>query len=964
MDPKPNTKRSRGEKKSKGERRQGGEHRESSGGGSHHAQSEHKERVVRETVSFTRPEAPKIVKPVPSYTPAPVATRKETKTDPDDDDDDGYGDDFEDYDDDFDFEDDDEDSKGAPVPSRGVPSSSVPKLAFSNPKEDSEMKQIRKSMEMENCNAITRQHNRTPTTHTPVNATPSPTLPDTKPMFSRVSSREEKNAGFNSNKVSQPRKQHAGLMGFASKQTIAFAPRIKRLEALKASGVLNMSDDKSLQLSIVPSTPFEFYHRQLYSTAPNIHQIGVPVEISRRDIDVNTDEITTSNKEVQYVYGDDTSLLNAIAKVVERKKHKHSGESKIDEDYGDNENASESTRNNNALATENNDDEKPEQNSNRLNLFLQASSQLCEDLLQEQSNANLANRSESRAHSSNAKSLFSSEVKSGGSSEEEKEGDDDRKWVLFGGDQSEGSNELVRLRAVSSVCFSPLQAHLLLSSHPYKEDDEEDLRPYRGIYCVWSTTMPGAPSVVLEASGQPTCCSFSGSQTFIVVGGTAEGTLHLWDLRESNSLHANRDTIDLRIAKGLRKPCYSTHSSLSSSTSNHAAPITQIESLASGSNDSAAASVSQFISMDASGRAIIWVTAQATSDTVVSSEGVGKELDFGLSPWGKVRLLQQRSLSSHVPVAPTIGHGNMRNATINLFDDSACPSAQTCMAIIPGNSSAFLFSADSGAMKRVVRYGTNNGAKNKARDRWCGDFSRLEGDVVEISRREESKGEVEEASYQRASSYQPAITCISVNNSPVFDSFMAKTGDSIAPLVLVGRSDGSVDLFRLDSQEPIQSWELSLYSKRPNGGVGSGHSVVYVQWATWGDVGAFVAADAAGNVYYFDILKQANKPIFVDSVNASLTPSSVQLSSCRSKGMSVYLAVARSNTTVSEGALKMRKIDENVSAGSHLTNTHKDVECKDNEDEIDGSGSLGMVPPQWASWVGRTTIEVSPWHAA
>ena len=94
--------------------------------------------------------------------------------------------------------------------------------------------------------------------------------------------------------------------------------------------------------------------------------------------------------------------------------------------------------------------------------------------------------------------------------------------------------------------------------------------------------MPGAPSVVLEASGQPTSCCFSGrrlwcngydatavlyhllfcaltyftaslihcfpspipfctgSQAFLVLGGTAEGTLHLWDLRESNSLHANR----------------------------------------------------------------------------------------------------------------------------------------------------------------------------------------------------------------------------------------------------------------------------------------------------------------------------------------------------------------------------------------------------------------------------------------
>ena len=144
-----------------------------------------------------------------------------------------------------------------------------------------------------------------------------------------------------------------------------------------------------------------------------------------------------------------------------------------------------------------------------------------------------------RAAPSAGNSLFSADGKHSSSSDDDKGSGDDSKWVVFGGDQSEGSNELVRLRSVSSVCFSQLQAHLLMSSHPYKEDDEEDLRPYRvrpsssslsslsssssyilfphatihlvqGIYCVWSTTMPGAPSVVLEASGQPTCCSFSG----------------------------------------------------------------------------------------------------------------------------------------------------------------------------------------------------------------------------------------------------------------------------------------------------------------------------------------------------------------------------------------------------------------------------------------------------------------------
>lgn len=46
--------------------------------------------------------------------------------------------------------------------------------------------------------------------------------------------------------------------------------------------------------------------------------------------------------------------------------------------------------------------------------------------------------------------------------------------------------------------------------------------------------------MVLEGSGQPTCCSFSATQTYVIVGGTSEGTIHMWDLRETNALHANR----------------------------------------------------------------------------------------------------------------------------------------------------------------------------------------------------------------------------------------------------------------------------------------------------------------------------------------------------------------------------------------------------------------------------------------
>mgnify|MGYP000020562972 CR=1 FL=1 len=112
-------------------------------------------------------------------------------------------------------------------------------------------------------------------------------------------------------------------------------------------------------------------------------------------------------------------------------------------------------------------------------------------------------------------------------------------WTTFGTDATSGANELIRGRPCVSLRFSSLQPNLVLSVHP-STDDDDDLRPLKGLYGIWDVTSPDAPSFVLEGAGVPTSACFSGSQTYLVLGGTAEGALHLWDLREPNHLHRDR----------------------------------------------------------------------------------------------------------------------------------------------------------------------------------------------------------------------------------------------------------------------------------------------------------------------------------------------------------------------------------------------------------------------------------------
>jgi hypothetical protein len=103
--------------------------------------------------------------------------------------------------------------------------------------------------------------------------------------------------------------------------------------------------------------------------------------------------------------------------------------------------------------------------NNNLNLFLQYSSQLIEDIIVEESELRSKDSKASRIDNSNS---YPSTVFAEGS-----------KWELMGGDVSQGGNELIRMRTVSAISYSLIQPHLLITAHPYDVNDEQDLRPMK-----------------------------------------------------------------------------------------------------------------------------------------------------------------------------------------------------------------------------------------------------------------------------------------------------------------------------------------------------------------------------------------------------------------------------------------------------------------------------------------------------
>ena len=130
--------------------------------------------------------------------------------------------------------------------------------------------------------------------------------------------------------------------------------------------------------------------------------------------------------------------------------------------------------------------------------------------------------------------------------------------------------------------------------------------------------------------------------------------------------------------------------------------------------------------------------------------------------------------------------------------------------------------------------------------------------------------------------YCADVTCISVNNN-VNSSF----------LVLVGRADGTLDLFIAHEYSPIQTWNVALFSDaRDSKAAGGDVSVTYVHWLPQ-RVACFIVIDSNGCCSYFDLSKNAQDPLYRDELDVKgVTSLGVDLSDCRSGSATSYLAVA------------------------------------------------------------------------
>ena len=377
----------------------------------------------------------------------------------------------------------------------------------------------------------------------------------------------------------------------------------------------------------------------------------------------------------------------------------------------------------------------------------------------------------------------------------------------------------------------------------------------------------------------------------------------------------------------------------------HVAPIAQIEPLDAGgvADDRSFGGVSQFVSIDDSGVIMFWVTSSLSSASASSAQdldrgsavlaaapgsssssssssgghgsssssgGLASAADLGRSPWSKVSLLQTRRLqvTSSIPrsVAPSPSSSSSSSSSSSTFSQrpkqdsgrsvsgpsdrgSGLQAPRAVLSTLPQDLSTLLVAAPGGSVLKLARFGAAAHPHALKRDERTQFLQNLSSGGGEEERKSMGGKEVKYFTSVSAMGVRSCCYRPSRSREPEPEWAGAQGSDlsfSVA-LVLVGRTDGSVDLFRSDCEGPLQSWSLSSSSSSS-----SSCAVVLLRHGRCDHLpalhspnltcsalscpldrwiphrpAAFLAVDSAGRLFLFDLLRDAGGPVGTEQLS-------------------------------------------------------------------------------------------------
>jgi hypothetical protein len=299
---------------------------------------------------------------------------------------------------------------------------------------------------------------------------------------------------------------------------------------------------------------------------------------------------------------------------------------------------------------------------------------------------------------------------------------------------------------------------------------------------------------------------------------------------------------------------------------------------------------------------------------------------------------------------------------------------------IPGDASTILLAGPKGAVRKVARFGDA-----AAPQQLTPEVARVEVSVQHDRDRDDIGGKPS-GLLEELPLFAP-VTCISVRAQPKGlssgskgwkkhsredreeekDSEESKEADRdpASPsaslgynqqmLVLVGRADGTVDLYDVDADSPLHTWTISDFTEKSAAAASAANSrsrsrgdtsaIAMVRWCP-SRASAFVVVDCSGNCHYFDLLQDPYEPILSDMLDTDkVSPQTVDLSRCRPGSKTAYLA-ATSATASAGAAGKSRE----AGSGSVAVRRLWEGVVQAAVDEEDRLGAI------MAGWAGRSCL--------
>ncbi|KAJ8306901.1 hypothetical protein KUTeg_014985 [Tegillarca granosa] len=231
----------------------------------------------------------------------------------------------------------------------------------------------------------------------------------------------------------------------------------------------------------------------------------------------------------------------------------------------------------------------------------------------------------------------------------------------------------------------------------YKQTDINDNKSHiisdKGIVCVWNTNDPSYPQRILACESQPTCCCFSPYKASVAFAGMVDGSICVWDLREPSSLHRSVNFDDTQHL--LRFPTYNTAGIVE--IDNHHSCVTTLNPIVSysrgtdkddddASEDLTSGMSFQLVSSESHGLLNFWVVAE-----IAHPDMAGSEMDLGLSPGGRVKLVKSSFIKLDNPQRDGKVGGNLRT-----FE----------MQISPYDPNHYYVGTDLGSVLHGLRFGS------------------------------------------------------------------------------------------------------------------------------------------------------------------------------------------------------------------------------------------------------------------